>query len=120
MDKSKAFRLRLAQINGAISEQLSEASQVNIGTKKYPLMAKVSKRLSSPIGDSTHHVPNFVVPGDSTGDHIVHHLGGVYHFSGKTGKGMKDKSNRHEFVSDGHGSGTATIWISDKGHITNN
>lgn len=120
MDNSKAFRLHLARINGVISEQIFEASQVNIGTTKYPLMAKASRRLSSSTDDSTHHIPKFVAPGDSTGDHVVHHLGGSYHFSGKTGKGMKDRSNRYEFVGDEHGSGPPTIWISDKGHITNN
>ena len=111
-NNSKTFRLRLAQIHGIASSNPIDEARVNIGTEKYPYMVRSSQRLPKKEGDATHHVPGYNPSKDGT----IVHQGEIYTSTGKTGKSMKDKTERHEFSSND----TAhRVWIDAKGHITN-
>lgn len=97
------------------------AKSVNIGTEKWPLHAKSSEKLAAKRDDgSTHHVGGFEPPSTGKGDHIVHHDGKAFSFTGKSGKNMKTGEASYEYSHKDDAKGVESrAWVTHSGHLMN-
>ena len=94
------------------------AKMKNVGTDKWPLHAKTSEALGAKHPDgSTHHVGGFEPPAHGKGDHLIHHDGKTFGFSGKTGKNMKTGEDSYEYSAGDTGEHRA--WVTHSGHLMN-
>lgn len=60
-------------------------------------------------------VQNYQEPGQGKGDHVIHHDGDTYHYTGKSGTHMKTGEASHEYrTHDEKG-----IWVRKSGHVDN-
>lgn len=94
------------------------AKSVNVGTDKWPLHAKSSDALGAKHPDgSTHHVGGFEPPVHGKGDHLIHHDGKTFSYSGKSGKNMKTGEASYEYRAGD--SGEHRAWVTHSGHLMN-
>lgn len=94
------------------------AKSVNVGTEKWPLHAKSSEKLAAKRDDgSTHHVGGFEPPSSGKGDHLIHHDGKTFSYSGKSGKNMKTGEASYEYRAGDTGEHRA--WVTHSGHLMN-
>lgn len=95
------------------------ARMTNVGSEKYPLLAKTSGELPTKHADgSTHHVGGFEPPSNGKGDHLVQHDRKLYSFTGKSGKNMKTGEASYEY-SHQSDSGDRRAWVTHSGHLMN-
>lgn len=95
------------------------AKTVNVGSAKWPMQAKSSEKLAAKHADgSTHHVGGFQPPVSGNGDHIIHHDGKPFSFTGKSGKNMKTGEASYEYAH--HGDNMEhRAWVTHSGHLMN-
>ena len=95
------------------------AKTVNVGSAKYPMQAKSSEKLAAKHADgSTHHVGGFQPPVSGNGDHVIHHDGKAFSFTGKSGKNMKTGEASYEYAH--HGDNMEhRAWVTHSGHLMN-
>jgi hypothetical protein len=101
------------------------AKMMNVGTEKWPQMAKTSEKLSSKNNDGfTHHVGGFKAPDRDEhrnlvrgSDHLIHHEGKLFGFTGKSGKNMKTGEDSFEYSAGDHQEHRA--WVTRSGHLMN-
>lgn len=94
------------------------AKMKNVGTDKWPLHAKSSDALGAKHPDgSTHHVGGFEPPVNGKGDHLIHHDGKTFSYSGKSGKNMKTGEASYEYRAGD--SGEHRAWVTHSGHLMN-
>lgn len=94
------------------------AKMKNVGTDKRPLRAKSSDALGAKHPDgSTHHVGGFEPPVHGKGDHLIHHDGKTFSYSGKSGKNMKTGEASYEYRAGD--SGEHRAWVTHSGHLMN-
>ena len=94
------------------------AKMKNVGTDKWPLHAKTSDALGAKHPDgSTHHIGGFEPPTHGKGDHLIHHDGKTFSYSGKSGKNMKTGEASYEYRAGD--SGEHRAWVTHSGHLMN-
>lgn len=104
--------------NSTKTGSAAPAKMKNVGTDKWPLHAKSSESLGAKHPDgSTHHVGGFEPPAHGNGDHLIHHDGKTFGFSGKTGKNMKTGEDSFEYSAGDTGEHRA--WVTRSGHLQN-
>jgi hypothetical protein len=95
------------------------ARMTNVGSEKYPLLAKNSDKLAAKHDDgSTHHVGGFEPPSNGKGDHLVHHDGKLFSFTGKSGKNNKTGEASYEYAHKGDDA-ESRAWLTHSGHLMN-
>jgi hypothetical protein len=118
-DKQPEPRLALPKKAAAKTGSAAPARMTNVGSEKYPLLAKNSDKLAAKHDDgSTHHVGGFEPPSNGKGDHMVHHDGKLFSFTGKSGKNMKTGEASYEY-SHQSDSGDRRAWVTHSGHLMN-
>lgn len=95
------------------------AKTVNVGSEKWPMHAKSSAPLPSKRDDgSTHHIGGFEPPSSGKGDHLVHHDGKAFSFTGKSGKNMKTGEASYEYSHKDEAKGVERrAWVTHSGHL---
>jgi ribosomal protein L20 len=94
------------------------AKTVNVGSEKWPMHAKSSEKLAAKHDDgSTHHVGGFEPPSNGKGDHLIHHDGKAFSFTGKSGKNMKTGEASYEYGNKDDSDRRA--WVTHSGHLMN-
>ena len=104
--------------NSSKTGSAAPAKMKNVGSEKWPMHAKTSEALGSKHQDgSTHHVGGFEAPGHGKGDHLIHHDGKTFSYSGKSGKNIKTGEDSFEYRSGD--SGEHRAWVTRSGHLQN-
>lgn len=117
--KKSEPRLMLPKKSEAKTGSAAPAKEVNVGSEKWPMQAKSSEKLAVKKDDgSTHHVGGFEPPSDGKGDHLVHHDGKSFSFTGKSGKNTKTGEASYEYSHRGDG-GEHRAWVTHSGHLQN-
>lgn len=112
-------RLMLPKKSEAKTGSAAPAKEVNVGSEKWPMQAKSSEKLAARHDDgSTHHVGGFEPPSDGKGDHLVHHDGKSFSFTGKSGKNTKTGEASYEYAHRGDGA-EHRAWVTHSGHLQN-
>ena len=111
-------RASVAKPAAAKTGSAAPAKTVNVGTDKWPLHAKSSDALGAKHPDgSTHHIGGFEPPAHGKGDHLIHHDGKTFSYSGKSGKNMKTGEASYEYSAGDTGEHRA--WVTRSGHLMN-
>lgn len=113
-----AVHASVAKKTTAKTGSAAPAKMKNVGTDKWPLHAKSSDTLGAKHPDgSTHHIGGFEPPAHGKGDHLIHHDGKTFSFSGKSGKNMKTGEDSYEYSAGDTGEHRA--WVTRSGHLQN-
>ena len=113
-----AVRASAAKQASVKTGSAAPAKMKNVGTDKWPLHAKSSDALGAKHQDgSTHHIGGFEPPAHGKGDHLIHHDGKTFSYSGKSGKNMKTGEASYEYRAGD--SGEHRAWVTHSGHLMN-
>lgn len=113
-----AVRASVTKKTAAKTGSAAPAKMKNVGTDKWPLHAKTSDALGAKHPDgSTHHIGGFEPPTHGKGDHLIHHDGKTFSYSGKSGKNMKTGEASYEYRAGD--SGEHRAWVTHSGHLMN-
>ena len=113
-----AVRASAAKQAATKTGSAAPAKMKNVGTDKWPLHAKTSDALGAKHQDgSTHHIGGFEPPAHGKGDHLIHHDGKTFSYSGKSGKNMKTGEASYEYRAGD--SGEHRAWVTHSGHLMN-
>ena len=113
-----AVRASVAKQAATKTGSAAPAKMKNVGSEKWPMHAKSSDALGAKHPDgSTHHIGGFEPPANGKGDHLIHHDGKTFSYSGKSGKNMKTGEASYEYRAGD--SGEHRAWVTHSGHLMN-